>query len=125
MSSVRYLRIYTGPDGQSHSSDDVFELETIGATLGKQVFESPLRPATECGVRVVPSGWIRDWGPADHPILAVSLTGEAELETSDGDSKRISPGLVLLVEDTTGPGHRVRVTSEGPVTVVQVHLPAG
>ena len=124
MSSIRYLRIYTGADGQSHFSDDVFELETISGTLGKPVLGNQPRPASEYGVRVVPPGWVRDWGPADHPILAVYLSGEGEIEASDGDTKRISPGLVLLAEDTTGPGHRVRVTSEEPVTVIQVRLPS-
>jgi hypothetical protein len=124
LSSVRYLRIHTGADGQSHFSDDFFELETISTALAEPILGSPLRPASQYGVRVVPPGWERDWGPADHPIVAIYLTGEAEIETSDGESRRISPGLVLLAEDTTGPGHRVRVTSEEPVTVVQVHLPA-
>ncbi len=124
MSSVPYLRIYTGADGAPHFSDDVFELAMIGADLAEPVLGSQLRPASQYGVRVVPPGWERDWGPAVHPILAVYLTGEGEIETSDGESRRISPGLVLLAEDTTGPGHRVRVTSEEPVTVIQIHLSA-
>jgi hypothetical protein len=123
LASVQYLRLHTGADGQSHFSDEVFSLGTIGAELADPVLGSQLRPASQYGVRVVPSGWERDWGPAAHPILAVYLTGEGEIEASDGEVRRISPGLVLLAEDTTGPGHRVRVTSEEPVTVVQVHLP--
>lgn len=123
MSSVPYLRIYTGADGASHFYDDVFELAMIGTDLAEPILGSQLRPASQYGVRVVPPGWERDWGPAAHPILAVYLTGELEIETSDGESRRISPGMVLLAEDTTGPGHRVRVTSPESVTVIQIHLP--
>lgn len=53
-------------------------------------------------------------GSADHPILAVYLAAEGEIEAGDGELRRISPGLELLTKDTTGQGHRVRVTSEKP-----------
>jgi hypothetical protein len=123
LASLQYLRLHTGTDGESHFSDDVFHLDTIGPDLKDPVLGSPLSPASHFGVRVVPSGWERDWGPAAHPILAVYLTGEGEIEASDGEVRRISPGTVLLAEDTTGRGHRVRVTSPEPVTVIQIHLP--
>jgi hypothetical protein len=98
-------------------------MNTVGTDVANPVLGSPLRPASHYGVRVVPPGWERGWGPADHPILAIYMTGEGEIEASDGEVRRITPGTVLLAEDTTGPGHRVRVTSLEPVTVIQVHLP--
>ena len=123
MASPQYLRLHTGTDGESHFSDDEFHLDTIGTDIADPVLGSPLSPASHYALRVVPSGWERDWGPADHPILAVYLTGEAEIESSDGEIRTISPGTVLLAEDTAGRGHRVRVTSQEPVTVIQIHLP--
>lgn len=123
MVSVPYLRLHTGVDGESHFSDEVFPLEAIGAELADQVLGSQPVAVSHYGVRVVPSGWERDWGPAAHPILAVYLSGEAEIEASDGEVRTLIPGVVLLAEDTTGQGHRVRVTSKEPVTVIQIHLP--
>lgn len=123
MPSLRYVRLYSGPDGESHFSDDEFQLDAIGGPGSGQVLGSTQHPATEYGIRVVPSGWKRDWGPADHPILAVYLSGEAEIEASDNTMRLITAGTVLLAEDTSGPGHRVRVIGEEPVTVIQIHLP--
>lgn len=123
MTSLRYVRLYTGADDQSHFSDEEFPLEAFATDLAEPVLASPLRSASHYGVRVVPSGWERDWGPAPHPILAIYLAGAGEIEASDGEIRRISPGTVLLAEDTTGRGHRARVTGDEAVTVVQIHLP--
>lgn len=125
MASLQYLRLHTGADGQSHFSDEVFPLDTMGSDLAAPVLGTPLEPASHYGVRIVPPGWERTWGPAHHPILAVYLTGRGEIEASDGEVRQIVPGMVLLAEDTTGPGHRVQVTSQEPVTVIQIHLPLG
>ena len=56
-------------------------------------------------------------------MIAVYLSGTGEIEASDGEIRRISPGMVLLAEDTTGPGHRVRVIGDDPVTVIHIVLP--
>ena len=42
MSSIRYLRIYTGADGESHFSDDVFELETMSGLSKRRFSETRL-----------------------------------------------------------------------------------
>jgi hypothetical protein len=120
---VHYLRLHTGGDGESHFSDEVFQLDAVRADIADPVRDSPPNPATHYTMRVVPPRWERDWAPADHPILAIYLTGEGEIQASDGETRHITPGTVLLAEDTTGPGHRVRVTSQDPVTVIQIHLP--
>lgn len=119
---VGYVRLHTGADGASHFSDETFSLQEIDGTGG--VLRSTPIVASRYEVRVVPPGWRRDWGPAAHPVLAIYLSGEGEIQASDGEVRRIVPGLILLAEDTSGPGHRVRVTNDEPVTVIQIHLPA-
>ena len=110
-----------GPDGHSYFSEGEFDLEVIGDPT-KPVYGTKPVASASYAVRVVPPGWERDWGPAAHPILAIYLSGEAEIEASNGDTRKLVPGLMLLAEDTSGPGHRVRVTSHEPVTVIQIHL---
>jgi hypothetical protein len=56
-------------------------------------------------------------------MVAVYLSGEGEIEASDGEVRRILPGMVLLAEDTAGRGHRVRAVGDEPVTVVHIVLP--
>ena len=34
--------------------------------------------------------------------------GEIEFETSDGEIRKLAPGVVVLAEDTTGKGHKAR-----------------
>lgn len=118
-----YVRLFSGADGESHFSDERFPLDALGTELGSPVLASPLQPASQYGVRVVPPGWTRDWAPAARPMIAVYLSGNGEIQASDGEIKRISPGMVLLAEDTTGPGHRVRVIGDDPVTVIHIVLP--
>jgi len=38
----------------------------------------------------------------------VTLAGEAEVEASDGEVRRIGPGFILLADDLTGKGHITR-----------------
>ena len=74
-------------------------------------------------LRVVPPGWTRDWGPAREPTLAVYIAGEGVVESSDGDRRRVRPGVILLAEDTTGRGHRAEVAGGEPLVVLHVVLP--
>jgi len=46
-------------------------------------------------------------------MIAVYLSGEGEIEASDGEVRRLLPGMVLLAEDTIGRGHRVKLIGDG------------
>jgi hypothetical protein len=35
----------------------------------------------------------------------VKLAGEAEIIASDGERRQVGPGMVVLLEDTSGKGH--------------------
>ncbi|HET7692986.1 MAG TPA: hypothetical protein VFM44_07875 [Gemmatimonadota bacterium] len=49
-----------------------------------------------------------DWHPAPARQLVVLLNGAIEIEVGDGEIRRFAGGEVLLLEDTTGRGHRTR-----------------
>ncbi len=49
-----------------------------------------------------------DWHPAPERQLIVLLDGAIEMEVGSGEIRRFSGGDILLVEDTTGRGHRTR-----------------
>ncbi|HEX2023284.1 MAG TPA: hypothetical protein VHF00_01135 [Acidimicrobiales bacterium] len=49
-----------------------------------------------------------DWHPAPRRQLIVLLDGEIEVEVTSGEKRRFQGGDVVLVEDTTGTGHRTR-----------------
>ena len=57
-------------------------------------------------------------------LLQIWLDGEVEFETSDGETRRVSAGNAVLVEDTHGKGHISRHPPEGQ-NAIQVLLPRG
>lgn len=51
----------------------------------------------------------------------IYLSGEMDFEVSDGEVRRLMPGSILLLEDTTGKGHVSRVIA-GDATMAAVQL---
>jgi len=54
--------------------------------------------------------------------LLFHLARQIEGETSDGQRRVIGPGTTVLLEDTTGTGHRSRVIGSEDVVIGVVHL---
>ena len=50
------------------------------------------------------------------------ISGEWEVTASDGETRRLAVGSVLLVEDTHGKGHSSRVVSETDSLAAMVQL---
>ena len=46
-----------------------------------------------------------DWHPAPRRQYIINLDGGVKITASDGESRIIGAGEVLLVEDTSGKGH--------------------
>ena len=49
-----------------------------------------------------------DWHCAPRRQFIVLLDGEIEVDVTSGEKRRFTGGDVVLVEDTTGTGHRTR-----------------
>ena len=61
-----------------------------------------------------------DWHTAPRRQFAINMTGELEVELTDGTRRKIGSDLVYL-EDLTGKGHVTRALS--PITNVFLHVP--
>ena len=92
-------RLYTGSDGQSHI--EAIDIEQKADWLKGL-------PTTQIAFRVWPKGQFIDWHPAPRRQFVITLSGEAEVEASDGEVRHIGPGTVMLAEDLTGKGHITR-----------------
>jgi hypothetical protein len=101
---VKYFRIYAGPDGESHFAD--IEVEFSGRRNGSEL--SALNPVVGVIFRRSSADQFIDWHPAPRRQYVVTLSGQAEVEASDGEVRQIGPGTVMLAEDTTGKGHITR-----------------
>lgn len=116
---MHLTRVYATPDGVSHFEDLAVPLTDAG-DIGAL---SETFAATGVVFRTTPSDYDFDWHPAPARQLIVLLDGHIELEVGDGETRAFAGGDVLLVEDTTGRGHRTRTTDGQARRSVFVHLP--
>jgi hypothetical protein len=99
-------RVWADEEGVTHFEDVEIPLEDAGS-IG--ALSAPW-PAGQVVFRTTGPDYDFDWHPAPARQLVVLLDGEIEIEVGDGETRRFRGGEVLLVEDTTGRGHRTRTT---------------
>jgi len=109
---LHYARVYSDSKGESHFADEEISFKLIDY--------SPPAPPVSVSERIdaegivflsSPSGWFGDWHPAPRRQFIFVLSGELEVEVSDGEKRRFGPGSIFFVEDTVGKGHISRVVS--------------
>ena len=98
---MRIHNLYSDANGESHFRDIEVEWaeERRGSKLSKRL------PATGIIFRETLPDNSLDWHPAPRRQYIVNLEAGVRLTASDGESRVIGTGEVILVEDTTGKGH--------------------
>jgi carbonic anhydrase len=99
--SVRIHNLYEDASGQSHWRDLDVDLSEKTATgrLSKPVAVSALI------FRETLPDYDLDWHPAPRRQYIINLEGGVQITASDGESRVIGAGEVILVEDVSGKGH--------------------
>ena len=97
-------RIYSDGNGDSHFEDTRIPLNESG----KVGSLSDALPAMGVIFREVEPTYDWNFHVAPQKQFIVLLDGEIEIETSLGEKRIFKAGDVLLVEDTTGKGHKTR-----------------
>lgn len=101
-------RVFADEQGESH-----FEIVDVGlADSGEIGFLSQVFPSKGVIFRENDESYDYDWHNAPRRQYIILLDGAIEIEVSDGEIRQFGGGDVLLVEDTTGRGHRTRTTDE-------------
>ncbi|HEY1022979.1 MAG TPA: hypothetical protein VGE06_11735 [Flavisolibacter sp.] len=100
----RITRVYSDSKGESHFAEIEIELKDAG-NIGK--LSDPL-PATGVVFREVEPTYDYPFHTAPQKQFIILLDGEIEIETSLGEKRVFGAGEVLLLEDTTGKGHKTR-----------------
>ena len=98
---MRIHNLYVDAKGETHFRD--IEVEWVEERPGGRL--SRRFPASGIIFREVPTTYDLDWHPAPRRQYIINLDAGVEITASDGESRKISAGEVLLVEDTTGKGH--------------------
>jgi hypothetical protein len=98
---MRIHHLYTDAQGESHFEDMHVEyVETIGGGRVSKRF-----PVTSLMFRETPPAHHLDWHPAPWRQYIINLDNGVQITASDGETRVIGAGEVVLVEDTTGKGH--------------------
>ena len=98
---MRIHNLYTDANGESHFRDVEIEWaeERRGSKLSKRL------PANGVIFRETQAEHEVDWHPAPRRQYIVNLDAGVKITASDGESRFIAAGDVILVEDTHGKGH--------------------
>lgn len=125
LTRVTYHRVYADPQGDSH-----FDVVTVEQHLAQAAppaapfYISEDGPASKYRFYTFGPGWIGELHPAPTRQFLALLSGEVEVETTDGTIRRFGPGDLVLLEDTSGRGHVTRNTGDGYTTFLVVPVPA-
>jgi quercetin dioxygenase-like cupin family protein len=111
---MKITRIYTDADGESHfdehTEDGVEFRNHASYTRAIDAYGLVFRETEAMGDQPA----LGDWHTAPRRQYVLFAKGSTEVEVSDGEKRIMNPGDVLLVEDTTGKGHRNRRLSKEP-----------
>jgi len=98
---MRIHNLYTDAMGQSHFRD--IEVESVEERRGSKL--SKRLPATGIIFRETQAEHEIDWHPAPRRQYIINVDAGVKLTVSDGESRVIGAGEIVLVEDTIGKGH--------------------
>jgi quercetin dioxygenase-like cupin family protein len=121
---VTYHRIFADAQGSSHFDTATVEQNLAsGAPPAAPFYVSGDRPATKYRFYTFQPGWIGDWHPCPARQFLALMSGTVEMETTDGTVRKLGPGDLILLEDTSGKGHVTRNIGDGYAIFLVVPVP--
>ena len=118
---IRCVRLFTAQDKASHIQIGHLQLQR-----GRNDdLVSPTMSAGHVSVEETAGGGSLAWHTAPVRQLVITLTGTLVFTTRDGEQFTLSPGDVLLAEDTVGSGHQWRLEGIDPWRRVYIALAQG
>ena len=114
---VMVTRLFTGPDGQTHS--EKIEVKLMGDRLNEI---SEMWKVTGAEIHRTPPGKVNSWHTAPRRQYVITLSGRGEIELTGGKKISLVPGDIELAEDVTGKGHITRVVGNEDRVTIQLPL---
>jgi hypothetical protein len=99
---MRIHNLYEDDKGISHFRD----IEIAWAEVRAHGRYSERLPATGIIFRTTEGNYDLDWHPAPRRQYIINLDAAVRITASDGESRIIKAGEVILVEDVKGKGHK-------------------
>ena len=98
---IRVHNLYCDANGESHWRD----IQIDWAQEGPEGKTSARLPATGIIFRETGGDYDLSWHPAPRRQYIINLDGGVKITASDGETREIGAGEVILVEDIHGKGH--------------------
>jgi len=125
-SKLSYIRLTPGPDGVSHFHNEELTLTALGGTsVEASLAVNRIGDVKGALVAMLKSGATEDWHPAPRRQFMVCLRGIVEVTAGDGEKRRILPGQMVLLEDTTGKGHITHAAGPDDHVALAIPVPDG
>lgn len=115
---MKVTRVYSDKNGNSQFEDidiELFDNGEIGQ-LSKNIDVKSLQ------FRKVSPDYDYDFHHAPQKQYIVLLDGGVEITTSLGETRQFQTGEILLMEDTTGKGHKTKNLERRERTSIFIHL---
>ena len=117
---MKFTMIYTDPQGETHFGPrDVPDREApFGPPPNPTGQIADFGAVTSMFVFSIPAGTSAPAHNAPQPYICISMSGELEVVTSDGEARRFGPGDVLFCDDLSGKGHVTRAITNATAAFV-------
>lgn len=109
--TLGYVHLYTDPGGMTHFRDEKFKFHTkTGRDPHAGFTYHDIAGAQGASLVKLKKGVVEDWHNAPRTQFAVVIQGEVEITAGDGEVRRLKPGEIALLDDTSGKGHKTAAT---------------
>lgn len=111
---MKVPQIYADEQGESHFG--VYETPDRDLAMGPP--PNPVGKLSDFGavstmsIFFAPAGTEAPPHNAPQPYIAVVLSGDGEIQTSDGESRSFQSGAVIVCNDLIGKGHITRAVTD-------------
>ena len=118
--ALTYLHLYSDSAGVSHFKPGklAFTQQQREGRVGGPLGHALASAEGSMFLRLEP-GAVEDWHTAPRKWFLIAVQGISEVTASDGEKRQLTPGMIMLMDDTTGKGHQTRALGkEAHVAVV-------
>jgi hypothetical protein len=107
-------RVWTDEQGSSHFADLDLPETMMPTTLGLPDMRSTSSVPVESFrlITTTPQAMARGWHPAPTRQFVIVVRGAIAVEVSDGETRRLDAGSMILFEDVGGRGHLNHVVDD-------------
>jgi len=107
--NLTYLHLYTDAAGETHFAEKQFDFEHLPHVENRDsIMAHEISGVQRAILYKLTKDAVEDWHTAPRKQFGCVIQGMADITASDGEVRRLRPGSVILIDDTTGKGHITR-----------------